>query len=69
MLELWCLEHLFYKVRASTPENLENGISFSNHEEVGYFDQKNWKTFTWLRSGLPCVKSVPIRLWERLSLG
>ena len=53
----------------STPENLENGISFSNHEEVGYFDQKNWKTFTWLRSGLPCVKSVPIRLWERLSLG
>ena len=40
VLELWCLEHLFYKVRASTPENLENGISFSNQEEVGYFDQK-----------------------------
>ena len=29
----------------STPENLENGISFSNQEEVGYFDQKKLENF------------------------
>ena len=28
-----------------TPKNLENGISFSNQEEVGYFDQKNLENF------------------------